>query len=74
MEYEGIGTLATVQDIGRVVWDAMDRYVVIEAMVGKNREETCQMFVALTPLAAALLFAALSDCVLEKAPGEPSVQ
>ena len=74
MEYEQIGTLATVQEIRRVTWDAMDQYIVIEAMLGKTPEQMYRTAVALTPPAALELLLGLSECIQEKPPAAGTKQ
>ena len=68
MEYEGILSQGVVQQIGRVAWDAMDQYIVIETMLGPTPENVVRVFLHLHPPAAIELSLLLSELIQEKPP------
>ena len=57
--------LATVQQIGRVAWDALEQYIVLEVSLGETRARTTSAFLNLTPPAALQLLLELQELLEE---------
>jgi len=74
LEYERVLPLGAVQDIGRVEWDAMDQYIVIETMLGPTPEQVDRVFLQIHPLAALQLSLLLSERIQEKPPEKGPTQ
>ena len=66
MEYEQVRTLATVQEIGRVHWDALGQQIVVEVRAGQPGGTLHTVFVGLAPEAAEELQTQLLLCLREK--------
>lgn len=65
-DIEQLKTLGTVRGLGRVGWDAMREFLLVEVTVGKPDGPLTTLPFAITEEAAAELQALLRLCLLEK--------
>lgn len=74
MELEQLATLATVRGLGRIGWDALGQFLVVEALVGKPEGKLTSVPVSLTPQVALELWTRLDEALAEKEGEAPERQ
>lgn len=74
MEYEQVQTLATVRGLGRVGWDALGQFLLVEAEVMRKDGQLFRFPISLLPEAAEELHARLGAALAEKGREEPNRQ
>ena len=74
MEYEQLQTLATVRGLGRIGWDALCQFLVVEVDIRHREGQVLRVPISLHPEVATELWTRLDEAIAEKEGEEPNTQ